>query len=85
MIEVVGSRLGPGLPTGAVNLVADNGMAAFLVHGPAVPVGEAPPLGDITARLAVDGAEKARGTLTSGEVEPYAVLGHSLFVYRVDE
>ena len=74
MIEVVGSRTGKGMPSGAVNLVADNGMAAYLVHGTPVPVAEAPPLEEIAARLEVDGAEKAQGTLASGGVEPFAMV-----------
>src|SRR4029078_7126088 len=55
-------------------LVADNGMAAYLVHGRPVPVADAPALEDITARLEVDGNEKAQGTLASGGVEPFAMV-----------
>jgi 2-keto-4-pentenoate hydratase len=74
MIEVVGSRTGSGMPSGVANLVADNGMAAYLVHGRPVPVADAPALEDITARLEVDGTEKAQGTLASGGVEPFAMV-----------
>jgi 2-oxo-3-hexenedioate decarboxylase/2-keto-4-pentenoate hydratase len=74
MIEVVGSRLGPGLPSGAAKLIADNGLSAYLVHGDPVAVADAPPLDRLSARLEVDGEEKAQGTLESGGVEPFVVL-----------
>jgi 2-keto-4-pentenoate hydratase len=74
MIEVVGSRFGAGLPAGGVALVADNGMAGYLVHGEPVPLTAAPPLDEVTARLLVDGVEVAAGTLADSGFEPFAML-----------
>lgn len=73
-IEVVCSRLADPFAAGGLAVVADNGMADYLILGEPIPLAQAGDLSKVGAVLRVDGDEVARGSAAEAGVDPLAVL-----------
>jgi 2-keto-4-pentenoate hydratase len=73
-IELVCGRYDDPFSLEAPSLVADNGMAGYLVLGEPVPMAEAPDLARVQAVVRVNGDAVASGDLGSAEFDPFEML-----------
>lgn len=73
-IEVVAGRLDNPMATEPASLVADNGMAGYLILGDPIPLAEAPDLSRVHAVLRVNGDQVASGDLASAGFDPWQMV-----------
>jgi 2-keto-4-pentenoate hydratase len=73
-IEIVAGRFENPMAAEPASLVADNGMAGYLILGDPMPLADAPDLSRLNAVLRVNGDQVASGDLASAGFDPLEML-----------